>query len=162
MNAEDVQELADPIDGLREEVGQLRDLFQRRLLEDKSKNALIETVQEQARAVQEVLRHRQLESLIREALLAVDRLQAEPPSPDLIDSVADEILEVFSRRGLEQVDDSGDFDPRVHQMVDTIAASEQFPPNSIVAVARTGYVLGDRLLRPAQVTVAVLSDDAGA
>lgn len=159
MTDQDSTTVVEAISGLRDEVGQLRDLFQRRLIEDKGKNALIESVQEQSRAVTDALRYRQFESLFKEALLAVDRLQTEPPTPDLIDSVAEELLEVFFRRDLVEVDDSGDFDARVHQIVDTVRASEQFPANSIVAVARKGYLLGDRLLRPAQVTVAVQADD---
>lgn len=159
MTNQDSTAVAEAISGLRDEVGQLRDLFQRRLIEDKSKNALIESVQEQSRTITDALRYRQFESLFKEALLAVDRLQNEPPSPDLIDSVTEELLEVFFRRDLVEVDDSGDFDARVHQIVDTVRASEQFPTNSIVAVARKGYLLGDRLLRPAQVTVAIQADD---
>lgn len=159
MTEQDTAQVADSIREVREEVAQLRDLFQRRLIEDKGKNALIESIQEQSRAVTDVLRYRQLESLFKEVLLAVDRLQTEPPSPDLVDSVVEELLEVLYRRDLIEVDDSGAFDARVHQIVDTVRASEQFPANSIVAVARKGYLLGDRLLRPAQVTVAVLADD---
>ena len=162
MSDEDAATVAKAISGLREEVGQLRDLFQRRLIEDKGKNALIESVQEQSRAVADALRYRQFETLFKEALLAVDRLQTEPPSPELIESVAGELLEVFFRRDLVEVDDSGEFDARVHQIVDTVRASEQFPANSIVAVARKGYLLGDRLLRPAQVTVAVQAEDDAA
>lgn len=162
MSDHDATAVTEAISGLRDEVGQLRDLFQRRLIEDKSKNALIESVQEQSRIVTDTLRYRQLETLFKEALLAVDRLQTEPPSPELIESVAGELLEVFFRRDLVEVDDSGEFDARVHQIVDTVRASEQFPANSIVAVARKGYLLGDRLLRPAQVTVAVQADDDAA
>lgn len=151
--------VAEVISELRDEVGKLRDLFQRRLVEDKNKKALIEIIQEQSRTVTGVLCHRQFETLFKEALLAVDRLQAEPPSSELNDSVAKELLEVFFRRELIEVNDSGEFDARVHQMVDTVRASDQFPENSIVAVTRKGYLLGDRLLRPAQVIVAVRIND---
>lgn len=151
--------VAEAISELRDEVGKLRDLFQRRLVEDKNKRALIKSIQEQSRAVTEALHHRQFETLFKEALLAVDRLQAEPPSPELNDSVTKELLEVFFRREVVEVNDSGKFDARVHQMVGTVHANDQFPENSIVSVARKGYLLGDRLLRPAQVTVAVQIDD---
>ena len=46
-----------------------------------------------------------------------------------------------------------DFDPRLHQAV----ASEQAEGHrdgEVVAVLRTGYLLNDRLLRPAMVKVA--------
>ena len=67
--------VVEAISELRDEVGKLRDLFQRRLVEDKNKKALIESIQEQSHAVTEALRHRQFETLFKEALLAVDRLQ---------------------------------------------------------------------------------------
>lgn len=159
VSDQDAATVEEAISGLREEVRQLRDLFQRRLIEDKGKNTLIESLQEQSRTVADTLRYRQLETLFKEALLAVDRLQTEPASPELIESVAEELLEVFLRRDLVEVDDSGDFDARVHQVINTVRASDQFPANSIVAISRKGYLLGDRLLRPAQVTVAVHAND---
>ena len=39
--------VVEAISELRDEVGKLRDLFQRRLVEDKNKKALIESIQEQ-------------------------------------------------------------------------------------------------------------------
>lgn len=144
---------------LRTEVGQLRDLFARRLMEDKARNSLYETVQEQAKATQELLKYRAFETLFREALLAIDRLQSEPATPELIESATDELLDVFGRRSLLPIDDSGAFDPRYHEAVATIPASIQAPSGTIVAVHRTGYLLDDRLLRPAQVTIAVAASD---
>lgn len=44
------------------------------------------------------------------------------------------------------------FDPAVHEAVSSVAAG--MPPNSIVEVLRKGYLLEDRLLRPASVVVA--------
>ena len=150
---------ADALASLKTEVNQLADLFKRRLMEDRSKNALIETVQEQIRVVNDSLRLRALESLFREALLAIDRLQNEPSTPELVESAVDELLEVFRRRDLTEVDDEGDFDPRLHEAVATVPANAQLLPNTIAAVQRKGYLLGGRLLRPAQVTVAVSTDD---
>lgn len=144
---------------LRNEVGQLRDLFARRLMDDKARNNLYESVQEQAKAAQDLLKYRAFETLFREALLAIDRLQSEPATPELVESAVDELLEVFGRRSLLPVDDSGTFDPRYHEAVATVPASIQAPPGMIVAVHRTGYLLDDRLLRPARVTIAVASPD---
>ena len=57
--------VAEVISELRAEVGKLRDLFQRRLVEDKNKKALIEIIQEQSRTVTGVLCHRQIETLFK-------------------------------------------------------------------------------------------------
>lgn len=147
------------LEDLRTEVGQLRDLFARRLMDDKARNSLYESVQEQARAAQDLLKYRAFETLFREALLAVDRLQSEPATPELVESAVDELLEVFARRSLLPVDDAGAFDPRYHEAVGTVPASVEAPSGMIVAVHRTGYLLDDRLLRPAQVTIAVAASD---
>ncbi|HUJ46285.1 MAG TPA: nucleotide exchange factor GrpE, partial [Rhizomicrobium sp.] len=47
----------------------------------------------------------------------------------------------------------GKFDPNFHQAVAEVAG-EGKPAGSIVNVIQTGYRIGDRLLRPAMVTVA--------
>lgn len=143
------------LEDVRREISGLTDLFRRRLMEDKTKHALYETLQEQVKTSQDLLRYRAFESLFREALLAIDRLQMEPATPELVESAVEELLEVFARRSLLSVDDSGEFDPRVHEAVESIQASEQTPAGSVVAVHRAGYTLDGRLLRPAQVTVAV-------
>ena len=150
---------SDALSALQAEVSQLADLFKRRLLDDRSKNALIETVQEQVRVSSDLLRHRDLESLLRESLLAIDRLRGEPSTPELVESVVDELLEVFRRRRLVEIDDEGIFDPRLHEVVDTVTAAGDLEPHTIAAVQRKGYLLGDRLLRPARVVIAVSSDE---
>ncbi|WP_396125400.1 nucleotide exchange factor GrpE [Arthrobacter sp. CJ23] len=101
-----------------------------------------------------MLQRRELADVCKEALLAIDRLRSDPPTPDLVASVVDELLEVFGRRGLEQVDDGGSFDPRFHEVVGTIEPSEIFPAGTICAVHRAGYVLEGRLLRASRVTIA--------
>jgi molecular chaperone GrpE len=140
------------------ELSQLSDLFRRRLLEDRAKNALIEAVQEQARAAQDQLARRDVESLFREVLLAVDRLREGPPSEQLAESVAEELLDVLQRRDLVEIDDDRAFDPRVHEAVATVVA-DGLPPDSIAAVERRGYTLAGRLLRPARVILTVAGDE---
>lgn len=143
------------LDDIRQEVANLTDLFRRRLLDDKAKSSLYAALQDHAKASQDLLRYRAFESLFREALLAIDRLQSEATTPELVESAVDELLEVFARRSLVPVDDAGEFDPRVHEAVESIPESDQMPAGSIVAVHRAGYTLDGRLLRPARVTVAV-------
>lgn len=46
------------------------------------------------------------------------------------------------------------FDPAFHQAMSQVEAPDQ-EPNTIVSVFQKGYMLNDRLLRPAMVTVAV-------
>ncbi|HWX89856.1 MAG TPA: nucleotide exchange factor GrpE, partial [Rhizomicrobium sp.] len=47
----------------------------------------------------------------------------------------------------------GKFDPNLHQAIAEVPAAGK-PPGSIVDVVQTGFMIGERLLRPAMVTVA--------
>ncbi len=61
---------------------------------------------------------------------------------------------VFRKFGLSQVDPRGEkFDPERHQAISMVPSAE-VPPNHVVEVVQKGYLLNDRLLRPAMVVVA--------
>ena len=61
---------------------------------------------------------------------------------------------VFQKFGLIQVDPRGQkFDPERHQAISMVPSAE-VPPNHVVNVVQKGYMLNDRLLRPAMVVVA--------
>jgi molecular chaperone GrpE len=47
----------------------------------------------------------------------------------------------------------GRFDPNLHQAIAEVPADGK-PPGSIVDVVQAGFMIGERLLRPAMVTVA--------
>jgi molecular chaperone GrpE len=58
----------------------------------------------------------------------------------------------FGRAAIREVDPAGQkFDPHVHQAMSVVASD--LPPNTVVTVYQKGYVLNDRVLRPALVTV---------
>lgn len=92
--------------------------------------------------------------MIKELLLAVDRLKSNDPSADLNQSVADELVTVLSRYGVEQIDTDGIVDPKVHEIVGLDPLTDGVQPDTIVKVVRTGYLLSGSVLRPAQVIVA--------
>ena len=59
----------------------------------------------------------------------------------------------FGRAQLLEVDPAGEkFDPHRHQAMQMVDAEQ--PANTVVQVFQKGYVLNDRILRPALVTVA--------
>jgi molecular chaperone GrpE len=66
-----------------------------------------------------------------------------------------QMLDVLRRRGVTPMDVplGAPFDPRVHQAV-TQEISADYEEGQIIAELRRGYMLGDRLLRPAMVKVA--------
>jgi len=61
---------------------------------------------------------------------------------------------IFQKFGLTLVDPKGQkFDPERHQAISMVDSAE-VPPNHVVSVVQKGYLLNDRLLRPAMVVVA--------
>jgi molecular chaperone GrpE len=72
-----------------------------------------------------------------------------------------QLMDLWKRHGLEEVDTAVTFDPNRHEAVATEATNE-VPPNSILEVLQKGYVLGDRLVRPAVVKVAVRDRETAA
>ncbi len=152
-------EPGDELQRLATEVAELRDLFQRRLLDDRSKQVMYDELYGQLKFAQQGLAEQFIAPMVRELLLVVDRLDsltAAVPneSADLLDSVRAELLEVLLRRGLRTVDAEGEaFDPRLHEAVERTPVTDEAQVGRVLAVRRPGYQLEDRLLRPAQVSV---------
>jgi molecular chaperone GrpE len=64
------------------------------------------------------------------------------------------LLDVLKKRGVRAIESLGaDFDPNVHQAV-MHEASPDHRDGEVIAELRKGYMLGDKLLRPAMVKVA--------
>jgi len=64
----------------------------------------------------------------------------------------------FSRANVQEVDPAGQkFDPHRHEAMQMVESQQ--PANTVVTVYQKGYVLNDRVLRPAMVTVSQGSDD---
>jgi molecular chaperone GrpE len=72
-----------------------------------------------------------------------------------------QIADLLKKYGLTEVDTTGPFDPNVHEAVVT-EQSDDLPKDMILDVLRKGYILNDRLLRPAGVKVAVRPTEARA
>ena len=99
---------------------------------------------------------------------ALEALPAEQAPDDAtrnlltgIEATERDLLAIFERRGIKRIEPMGErFDPNFHQAMFEVANSGQ-PPGTIVQVLQPGYVIHDRLLRPALVGVAK-ADDAEA
>ena len=92
------------------------------------------------------------------ALAAVsDELRADQTAANFlagIEATARELDQVFSRNGVERVPAKGlPLDPHRHQAMIEIP-SDEAEPGTIVEEMQSGYVMKDRLLRPALVGVA--------
>ena len=65
-------------------------------------------------------------------------------------------LKVLGEHGVAQFGAPGErFNPNVHEAVAMVPAAAGQEANSVVAVLKVGYMFKDRVLRPAQVTVAM-------
>ena len=95
---------------------------------------------------------------LRRALEAIPEAEVtDPRTRSLLDGVAAterELLSAFERHGLKRIDPKGErFDHNFHQAIfeaERDGASE----GTVIEVLQPGYVLHDRLLRPAMVGVA--------
>lgn len=73
---------------------------------------------------------------------------------DGVEATERHLQSTLERHGIKMIDTNGArFDPNLHQAIAEVPA-EGKQPGSIVNVVQTGYLIADRLLRPAMVTVA--------
>jgi len=73
---------------------------------------------------------------------------------DGVEATERQMIATLERHGVRKIETAGaKFDPHLHQAIAEVP-SEGRPPGTIVSVVQTGYVIADRLLRPAMVTVA--------
>ena len=72
-----------------------------------------------------------------------------------------QLMATLERHGIKPIDtDNAKFDPNLHQAIAEVPGQGK-AAGTIVDVVQVGYVIGERLLRPAMVTVAK-KDEAGA
>ncbi|HEU6443198.1 MAG TPA: nucleotide exchange factor GrpE [Microvirga sp.] len=71
-----------------------------------------------------------------------------------IDLTERDLLKTLERHGVKKLDPQGQkFDPNVHQAMFEVP-NPDVPSGTVVQVVQSGYVIGDRVLRPALVGVA--------
>jgi molecular chaperone GrpE len=90
-----------------------------------------------------------------ERALAVDAEDADNDSYRKgVELIHTKLHDLLRRRGVRPIEALGaDFDPNIHQAV-TQEASPEHREGEVIGELRRGYMLGDRLLRPAMVKVA--------
>jgi molecular chaperone GrpE len=85
------------------------------------------------------------------------RAAADPQVKAVLDGVEAtdrQLIQTLERYGVKQVDTSdGKFDPNLHQAIAEVPGNGK-PAGTIVDVVQSGFMIGERLLRPAMVTVA--------
>ncbi len=91
------------------------------------------------------------------AVPAPVRDAADPQVKAVLDGVEAtdrQLIQTLERYGVKPVDTSdAKFDPNLHQAIAEVPGNGK-PAGAIVDVVQTGFMIGERLLRPAMVTVA--------
>jgi molecular chaperone GrpE len=81
---------------------------------------------------------------------------AEPKMKALIEGVElteRELMKILEKNGVQKFSPQGEkFDPNFHQAMYEMPTSDQ-PPGQVAQVVQAGYMIGDRVLRPALVAV---------
>lgn len=93
---------------------------------------------------------------------AIDATDAAPGTGDAVLTgvglVLDQCLATLSGFGVTRVDALGQrFDPNVHDALSTGPVQDATQHDTVVAVAKPGFMVGDEVLRPASVTVGKLA-----
>jgi molecular chaperone GrpE len=136
-------------------LGEMRDLVLRERAEIENQRKRLQRDLDQARKFAN-------ERLLSELLPVCDNLErglavANADTKSLregMDLTLKALLKVAESNGLKAVDPLGEpFDPEKHQAMSVVDAPGK-APNTVVAVMQKGYVLNDRLLRPALVSIA--------
>ena len=130
---------------MKEELVGMKDLFVRRLYEDKQKTELIRILTEQ-------IHFTVLEPFISDLILVLDRLESS--EDEFFCSVHDEIYDILHRRGVEEIDTRKEFDPSVIKIV-RVEEKNGVDKMEIEKVIRKGYRTVGKVLRSAEVAVLV-------
>lgn len=130
---------------MKEELVGMKDLFVRRLYEDKQKTELIRILTEQ-------IHFTVLEPFISDLILVLDRLESS--EDEFSCSVHDEIYDILHRRGVEEIDTRKEFDPSVIKIV-CVEEKNGVDKMEIEKVIRKGYRTVGKVLRSAEVAVLV-------
>jgi molecular chaperone GrpE len=125
--------------------------------------AELENVKKRAQKDLEDLRKFANESLIKELLNVVDNLERAldvPLTGDSDNQIAagvtltlKDLLKILQKYGVQSIESLGEpFDPAIHQAMMQQEVADQ-PANVVVQEMQKGYMIHDRLLRPAMVVV---------
>ena len=135
-------------------------------LEDKWRRALAETHNVRRRAEEEyrnALRYG-IRAFARDMLSVCDNLgrameSAQSAKSDEllqgIQAIQRELHDIMERHGVRQMQPLGEkFDPNYHEAVFEVQQDDKPEFDKVVQVAQPGYMIGERLLRPARVGIA--------
>jgi len=141
---------------IKAELDHVRDIYLRKLAEFDNFRKRVEREREEIRLAG-------VEEMVRELLPVLDNFEralqhAEDDSGAFregVEMIAKQLWDTLERRGVQELNPVGKpFDPELHEAVQRVEDG-QYPPGTVAWVMLKGYAMGDRLVRPAMVGVAV-------
>jgi molecular chaperone GrpE len=167
--AEPLEATQDEIATLKGEIAELKDKMLRALADAENTRRRAERDRQEASQYAMARFARDMLTIadnFGRALAACPKALLDAADPQLraviegVEATERQLLSTLESYGVKQIDTSdGKFDPNFHQAIAEVPAEDK-PAGSIVQVVQIGYKIGDRLLRPAMVTVA--KKDSGA
>lgn len=148
---------------LESEVAKLKDQLLRALADQENLRRRAERERDDAGKFAIVAFARDMVSVADNLRRALDSLPAEDDAEqedetlkalrEGVDATERELVGALERRGVKKVDPLGErFDPNFHEAMFEVAGSDQ-PTGTVVQVLQPGYMIHERLLRPARVAV---------
>lgn len=155
---------------LQEEVNKYKDLYLRAMAETENVRTRAKRENEETAKYAMTKFAREMvgimENLVRasESITPEHRENSEVAGKvaDGIDMTIQELTGIFERNGIKRIYPQGEkFDHNFHQAVAQVESADA-EPGTVLNVLQAGYVLNDRLLRPAMVSVAKAKADTAA
>src|ERR1700689_2395899 len=139
------------------EIAELKDKYLRTLADTENARKRVRQQSEESVRIQR-------ESILRDLLPIIDNLERALAAArsgtegktivDGVEMTVRALVDFLRAQGVTPLQSCGQsFDPKRHEAVDHVA-SEKHPPNTVVDEFHRGYLIGERVLRPARVSVA--------
>ena len=155
---QDADDQVNVFDAIKQEVTDLRDRYARLQAE-------WDNYRKRTAAEREAERVRASESLVKDLLPVLDDLErALQHAKDTgeggsltegVEAIQTKFLQILGKHKVEQIEAQGEpFDVNLHQAVST-AEDDSVPEETVVQVFQQGYMMGDKVLRPAMVVTSV-------
>jgi len=156
--------LSDDLKRIGDEIGQMRQMVQDRLSNDKVREKAFDQLYEELRQYKDDFLFQAEKPLLLDLLLFYDSLNwfqeslvKQEMSPDVVaDSfqyLIDEFLEVLYRRDVLPLEETETFDRRVHKAVKVSPTTDKKLENKVAQVLKRGFHRNDKLLRPEEVVI---------
>ena len=162
-NGDGTEGMLQEISGLRAEVDAHKDRALRALAEVENVRKRLERERDEARTYSVTRFARDMltvaDNLTRALAAFPDEVRAKSDDSvkavlDGVEATARELSAALGRHGVKPIAAEGQrFDPNLHQAIAEVPAPDA-APGTVVNVVQSGYLIGDRLLRPAMVTIA--------